>query len=216
LQVIVLNDEHTCHSSSKRKTTAPTNIWVAARALPILCKEPNIAVTKLHTQLEADYKVTLSYDKVWQGREKALKELFGTWEESFHLLWSWRAAVLEKMPDSVVEIGVCPDKELGETFFSSFFCALGPCISGFKEGCRPYLAIDGTALNGRWNGTLAAAVAVDGHHWMYPVAYGLFVGESTDNWRWFFKQLHKVVGDLPQLALCSDAGTTYLLIMFRL
>jgi hypothetical protein len=38
-----------------------------------------------------------------------------------------------------------------QLYFQRFFCALKPCIDGFLEGCRPYLSIDATTLNGRWN-----------------------------------------------------------------
>ena len=29
--------------------------------------------------------------------------------------------------------------------------------------------------------------------------------ETEDNWHWFLLQLRKAIGDLPNLALCSDA-----------
>jgi hypothetical protein len=45
-----------------------------------------------------------------------LKELYGSWEESFQLLFSWREAVLAKLPDSVVEIDVI--LEDGKYYFS--------------------------------------------------------------------------------------------------
>jgi hypothetical protein len=54
---------------------------------------------------------------------------------------------MEKSPDSVIELDVKMDE--GRPFFTRFFCALGPCISGFKGGCRPYLSVDSTTLNGR-------------------------------------------------------------------
>jgi hypothetical protein len=80
---------------------------------------------------------------------------------------------------SVVEIDVLLVD--GEVYFHRFFCALEPCIDGFLEGCRPHLSVDARALNGRWNGHLAEAVAVDGHNWMYPVTYGFIASETTDN-----------------------------------
>jgi transposase-like protein len=67
------------------------------------------------------------------------------------------------------------------------------------------LSIDGTTLNGRWNGQLAAAVAVDAHNWIYLVAYGFIASETTDNWTWFMEQLKKALGDPPLLDVCSDA-----------
>jgi hypothetical protein len=40
---------------------------------------------------------------------------------------------------------------------------------------------------------------------MYPVAFGFIDSEIDENWNWFMLQLHKVVGDLLRLAICSDA-----------
>jgi hypothetical protein len=55
------------------------------------------------------------------------------------------------------------------------------------------LSVDATTLNGRWNGHFAAAVAVDGHNWMYQVAYGFIAQETTANWTWFMEQLKKAI-----------------------
>ena len=67
------------------------------------------------------------------------------------------------------------------------------------------MVVGSTALNGRWSGHLPSATALDGHNWMFPVAFGFFYGESTDNWTWFMQQLQKVIGNPPHLAICSDA-----------
>jgi hypothetical protein len=105
------------------------------------------------------------------------------------------------MPGSIVEIDVA-EKDVG-VYFSKFFCCFKPSIDGFLNGCRPFLSIDATALNGRWNGHLASATALDSHNWMFPVAFGFFDSESNDNWEWFMKQLHKAIGDPPYLAIIS-------------
>ncbi|CAL5065342.1 unnamed protein product [Urochloa decumbens] len=119
------------------------------------------------------------------------------------MLYRWKAEVLKRSPGSVVEIEVLEID--GNVYFHRFFCALKPCIDGFLEGCRPYLGIDSTALNGRWNGHLASATAVDGHNWMYPVAYGFIASETEENWTWFMNQLKKAIGDPPRLVVCTDA-----------
>lgn len=33
-----------------------------------------------------------------------------------------------------------------------------------------------------------------------------FYSETEDNWVWFMTQLHKTIGDLPPLAICTDAN----------
>lgn len=201
--VVVVNDVHTCTSSGRKKTTTPSSAWVAAKALSILMKKPQMGAKELQTILQDRFTCAISYDTIWKGKEKALRELFESWEESFQLLFSWKEAVLQKSPDSVIEIDLRVEDD--KLFFSKFFCAFGPCISGFKEGCRPYLSVDSTALNGIWDGHLASATSVDGLNWMYPVAFGFFSSETEENWTWFMTKLHQAVGDLPVLAICSDA-----------
>ena len=44
-----------------------------------------------------------------------------------------------------------------------------------------YLGIDSIVLTAKWKGQLAAAVGIDGHNWMFPVAYGVFGSETKDN-----------------------------------
>mgnify|MGYP003702616555 FL=1 len=75
-------------------------------------------------------------------------------------------------------------------YFHIFYCALKPSIDGFTNGCRPYLSIHSTALNGSWNGQLASATSIDGHNWMFLVAFVFFQSETTYNWTWFMQQLH--------------------------
>jgi hypothetical protein len=201
--VSVLNNIHKCTSSDRRRTCTPTSTWVAYKALPILISKPDLGVKKLQKRLQEKYNVTIGYDTVWNGKEKAMAEMYGTWEQNFQQLLNWKAAVMEISPDSVIELDV---HKVGEKmFFCIFFCALGPCIQGFWEGCHPYLNVDSTRLNGRWCGQLAIACGVDGHNWMYPVAFGFIDSETEENWTWFMEHLRSAIGDPPFLAVSSEA-----------
>jgi hypothetical protein len=62
---------------------------------------------------------------------------------------------MERMPDSMIDIDIYVEDE--KLFFRRFFCAFGPCLEGFQKGFRPYLSVDSTTLNGRWNGHLPSA-----------------------------------------------------------
>ena len=81
--------------------------------------------------------------------------------------------------------------------FNSLFIALKPCIDGFLAGCRPYLGVDAIFLTGKYTGQLAAIIGVDGHSWMFPVAFGIFEKENKENWVWFMEQLKLAIRE-PQ------------------
>ena len=86
----------------------------------------------------------------------------GKWEDSFDYAFAFKAEIERKAPGSIVEIDC--EKVGSKMRFSRMFVALRPCIDGFKNGCRPYLGIDSTALTRRWKGQLAAAIGIDGHN----------------------------------------------------
>jgi hypothetical protein len=67
------------------------------------------------------------------------------------------------------------------------------------------LAVDATHLTGRWRGQLVAASTVDGHNWLFPVAFGVVEAESEESWVWFLQQLRNIIGTPPGLAIHTDA-----------
>src|SRR6266508_1384781 len=158
--------------------------WVKERSINILRKEPTIGAKDLKKKLQESYNVTVGYHTVWKGKEKAIDAVFGTWGNSFQFLFNFKAEMEKRDPSSIVEVDTKVDDK-GRVCFHRFFMALRPCIDGFIAGCRPYLSIDSTALNGKWNGHLASCTALDGHNWMFPVAIGFIDGETEDNWTWF-------------------------------
>lgn len=141
--------------------------------------------------------------KLWKGKERVEREIYGSMKKSFQYLFNFKAEVELRSPGSIVEVDA--KKIDGKIHFNRFFMALKPCIDGFLAGCRPYLSIDSTALNGRWRGHLASCTALDGHNWMFPVAIAFIDSETEENWTWFMSQLNSALGPVSPLAICTDA-----------
>lgn len=118
-------------------------------------------------------------------------------------MYRFKVEVELRSPGSVVEIDTVEID--GKTHFSRFFWALKACIDGFLGGCRSYISIDSTALNGQWNGHMPAANAIDGQNWMFPLAFDFFYSETKDNWTWFMQQLAQTIGPMDNLAICTYA-----------
>ena len=141
--------------------------------------DPSMTSIALKKRLLEKYHVDIDYQRVLAGRRIALDQIFGKWEDSFECLHNWQAEVLRKCPTSIVVIN---HKEIeGQQRFTRAFVYFRACIDEFLLGCRPYLSVDATALNGKWKGQLAVACGVDGHNWLYPVAYVVFDSETKEN-----------------------------------
>jgi hypothetical protein len=169
----------------------------------VIKEGPTLGATKLQKRLEKHYNIKLSYFKVWSGMKLATEDVHGNWEESFQMLWRFKAALEESCPGSVVEIDC--KKINGIMHFSRMFVAIRACVDGFLSGCRPYLGVDSTHLTGKYKGQLATTTSIDGHNWMYPVAYGIFGKETKSNWAWFMTQLKRAVGTPCGLTIHTDA-----------
>jgi hypothetical protein len=134
---------------------------MAERAIPFLKRKPSMGPKALKEELEHKYNIDIPYRTVVYGRKRAADKLFGKLDDSFDWLYRFKAEVEMRSPGSIVEI----DTEVVEekTHFTRFFCCFKASIDGFRNGCRPYISIDSTTLNGLWNGHMPAA-QLDGHN----------------------------------------------------
>jgi len=203
VQIQINSGVHKCPSTNRAVTNMASIGWVAQKAIPLLKKKPSMGAAAVKEFLDDKYKIETSYQTVWYGRQRAADKLFGKWSDSYDWLYRFKAEVELRSPGSVVEIDTVTVD--GKVHFTRFFCAFKACIDGFLYGCRPYISIDSTHLTGEWNGQMPAALALDGHNWMFPLAFGFFDTETTENWTWFMEQLGKAIGPLPRLAVCTDA-----------
>jgi hypothetical protein len=64
-----------------------------------------------------------------------MAEMYGTWEENFQQLLNWKAAMMEKSPDSVIELDV--HMVGGKMYFRRFFLCTWAVHSRFSGGMSP-------------------------------------------------------------------------------
>ena len=164
MQIQINKQDHKCASTQRVEDNTMASIkWVAERAVQFLKKKTSMGATEMKKELKFKYGIDIPYQTVYNGTRRASEKLFGKWNDSFDWLYRIKAEIELRSPGSVVEIDTITDDE-GKVRFSRFFCAFKASIDGFLNGCRPYISVDSTALNGSWNGHMPAALALDGHN----------------------------------------------------
>lgn len=96
-------------------------------------------------------------------------------------------------------------REPSMTFERIFICFNAQMV-GFKQGCRPFIGIDGTWLRSPFKDCLMTTVGLDANLGLFPIAQGICEGENDSSWHWFLKHLKEFL-DLPArkpIAIMSD------------
>jgi hypothetical protein len=104
MQVNKMGPAHKCPIVCKLRSSCATQEWVEKHALAMLKKMPNETAKAIQVKLMAAYNVELPYHIVWKGKERALKTLYGDWDNSFRLLYNFKAEIQSRSLGSVIEI----------------------------------------------------------------------------------------------------------------
>ncbi|KAL4343672.1 hypothetical protein AHAS_Ahas11G0101800 [Arachis hypogaea] len=147
---------------------------ICASILSLVMADASVSVKVLQNAVSSKFGFRPSYRKVWMGKQKAIAQIYGDWEESYNYIPRWIIGVQLYMPGtiallrtSLVRIGNTVDAST--VFFHRLFWTFPPCIEAFKY-CKPLISIDGTHLYGKYGGTLLMAIAQDGNSNILPVA----------------------------------------------
>ena len=90
---------------------------------------------ELQKNIKDKFKIDLPYMRLFNGKQHAMDSIYGNWQESFQLLYSFKGEVERTSPGSIVDIdhhtveytfrGVTKTKECFRRVFSALRLVLG-------------------------------------------------------------------------------------------
>nr|GEU30595.1 hypothetical protein [Tanacetum cinerariifolium] len=152
---------------------------------------------EIMTDMNARFKIDISYSQAWRAKCYALKLLRGTPEESFVELHLYCHNLKLKNQRTITHIETDDDDR-----FEIFFL---PSIHIFVLHMRPLIMIDSAHLKGEFLGTMYLAVAMDGNNQIMPLAYRVGKSKIFRSWDWFLRKLKEcIIGKQDHLTIISD------------
>lgn len=73
--------------------------------------------------------------------------------------------------------------------------------TGFLDGCRPFVGLDGCHLKGSYGGCFLAVVSLDEDRGVFPLAFGIVEVKCGDSWKFFLVHLLQCIGSGTETVL---------------
>ncbi|KAL4284915.1 hypothetical protein GQ457_16G025650 [Hibiscus cannabinus] len=102
--------------------------------------------------------------------------------------YAFAKGLLKSNPGSTVSIQVHRNDVNQAVFFRIYVC-FQALKQGWKDGCRPFIGVDGCWLKTAQKGELLVAVGRDANNQMFPIAWAVVEVECASSWRWFLQKL---------------------------
>nr|AAG46156.1 putative Mutator protein [Oryza sativa Japonica Group] len=188
-------------------------IWLQSYSIrvhrPYHVKESNASVKYTVACLDRHCKWQINARKSGGDRWRVTRVIWGDWDEAYVRLPTLMRAIKAKNPTMHFRVEAHPEKSrmvdgVQRRVFGRAYWIFGQSIEAFKH-LRPVLAIDGTFLTGKYQGTLLTAIGVDAGLHLVPLAFALVEKENTSNWEWFINMLrNKLIGPNREVCIISD------------
>ncbi|GJS08563.1 hypothetical protein Tco_0365359 [Tanacetum coccineum] len=120
----------------------------------------------IQQEILSEYKINISYQQAWRGKDYGIEQIRGSLYESFEMLPYYCHNLKRKNPGTVTRIKT--DKK---GVFEMLFIAIGASIRTILNCLRPLLIIDATHLKGLYKGTNLVVVGMDGNNQIVPIAF---------------------------------------------
>ncbi|KAK8655039.1 hypothetical protein V6N13_107631 [Hibiscus sabdariffa] len=168
----------------------PVQPYNGDEVIDLVTKMENWKVTKLtifHLLILGNMKIVSSQMMMYP--EELENKLLRSFESHIYAsLWGYAVELLKSNPGSIVSIQVHRN-DVGQAMLFRIYVCFQALKQGWKDGCRPFIGVDGCWLKTAQKGELLVVVGRDANNQMFPIAWVVVEVECASSWRWFLKKL---------------------------
>ncbi|KAL7179904.1 hypothetical protein ACSBR1_043162 [Camellia fascicularis] len=157
--------------------------WIATKFEKTLRGNPGITLEAMHDEIAENYGLETTRTQLYRGKRKAMEAIEGNHAKTCTKLPMYAAGMLRTYPSSLVKIErerkppSNPNLPPPLPTFKRIFLSFAAIQHGFKEGCRPFIVMDGCHLKRPFWGIFLAAVGLDGNNGLYSIAIAVVESE---------------------------------------
>lgn len=192
IYIRTLRQEHKC-ASFKKKLYHMHAPFIAKEYADFFMNDPNWSREGMQNSIHKDFEMDVDYQMCYRAKTKALKIAQGSYEDQYNLLESYAHELKKRNPGTSVWIHT--ELQGDVTRFKRIYVCIAALKKGWKDGCRPYIGLDGCHLKSIHKGQMLSVVGIDGNNGIYPVAWAIVESETRETWTWFL-EFHKVDLDI--------------------
>ncbi|XP_060969765.1 uncharacterized protein LOC133036991 [Cannabis sativa] len=154
--------------------------------------------TEIVDDMADDYSVSISYQKAWRAREKAIVDARRCPQESYSEIPSILYMMQISNPGTITDLVTDEDNK-----FKYLYFAVGASIKGWQH-CTLIIVTDGTFLTNQHGGTLLIASAQNANRHIFPLAFAVVDSENDSSWEWFLHKIKETYGEREGQCIVSD------------
>ncbi|XP_062114477.1 uncharacterized protein LOC133825567 [Humulus lupulus] len=199
-QVRKFNHAHTCSLDIILRDHCQASSSMAGNIVKTKFTDPktNYRPKDIAKDMLDRYGVSMSYQKAWKSKEKAVNFVHGSSQDSYLDIPRYLHVLKHKNPGTVIDLEI---DSLNR--FKYLFMAMGQSILGWKH-CIPVIVVDRTFLKAPFGVTLLIASTQDANRHIFPLTFAITDSENNDSWEWFFRKIKECYGEREELCIVSD------------
>ncbi|XP_058744588.1 uncharacterized protein LOC131617289 [Vicia villosa] len=174
--------------------------WVSRIIVDKLKNNSGMKLNEIVSDVRLRFATEITGCRAFKARQIARRVVEGDSAKQYTMLWSYGAELRRACIGNTFKLNI---SGLPPKFERCYMCFDGT-KRAFKNGCRPFIGLDGCHLKNKYGGILLIAVSRDANDQYLPLAFGVVETECRDSWSWFMRLLLEDIGSDNRCCFISD------------